>query len=387
MEWGIKLKNNNIKTIITIILTIIVVILLCLGIYILIDFIWNGAFVDWFDNNYMITESRYLPEVGAETYIHSPMWWKIKPLLLGVLIVGSLFWIAIMFAVSYISSKKKEKKVITDIGKKLRIYMNETSDVNDIFESEQAEIAAQITEIKSKLLHNEQILKEETTRRNDLIAYLAHDLKTPLTSMIGYLSLLDEIDDMPKKNQKKYIGVALDKSYRLEELINELFDIARFNTEKIILEKEEVNLNLMIEQIVDDFYPILKDFNKQIKLNTEDNMKLFADPDKLSRVFGNLVKNAISYSVEESDIRIDIRKNDNYIIVEVANKGKQIPKEKLDKLFEKFYRADSSRTSKTGGSGLGLAIAKDIVELHNGKITAESNENETIFRVKLPTKI
>ena len=115
-------------------------------------------------------------------------------------------------------------------------------------------------------------------------------------------------------------------------------------------------------------------------------MKLYADPDKLSRVFGNLVKNAINYSSEESDIIINIEKTDSDIIVEVKNKGKQIPKEKLDRLFEKFYRADSSRTSKTGGSGLGLAIAKDIVELHNGAITAESNENETTFRVELPIK-
>ncbi len=142
----------------------------------------------------------------------------------------------------------------------------------------------------------------------------------------------------------------------------------------------------MIEQIIDDFYPILKELNKNIELKTKDNMKLYADPDKLSRVFGNIVKNAINYSSEESNIIINIEKTDSDIIVEVKNKGKQIPKEKLERLFEKFYRADSSRTSKTGGSGLGLAIAKDIVELHNGKITAESNETETIFRVELPIK-
>ena len=142
----------------------------------------------------------------------------------------------------------------------------------------------------------------------------------------------------------------------------------------------------MIEQIIDDFYPILKELNKEIKLNTKDNMKLYADPDKLSRVFGNLVKNAINYSSEESNIIINIEKTDSDIIVEVKNKGKQIPKEKLDRLFDKFYRADSSRTSKTGGSGLGLAIAKDIVELHNGTITAESNDTETTFRVELTIK-
>ena len=386
MEWGIKLNNNSIKKIIKVILIVIVIILVCLGIYFLIDFILNGTFVDWFEKNYMITEERYLPETGRTTLVHSPIWYKIKPLLLGVFITIILLCTVIVFIISHLVAKKREKKVITDISKKLRLYMNGTTDVSDIFTKEQAEISAQMTEIKTKLLHNEQILKEETARKNDLIAYLAHDLKTPLTSTIGYLSILDEMDDMPKRQQKKYIGVALDKSYRLEELINELFDIARFNSEEIILEKEELNLNLMIEQIIDDFYPILKELNKNIELKTKDNMKLYADPDKLSRVFGNLVKNAINYSSEESDIIINIEKTDSDIIVEVKNKGKQIPKEKLDRLFEKFYRADSSRTSKTGGSGLGLAIAKDIVELHNGAITAESNENETTFRVELPIK-
>ncbi len=142
----------------------------------------------------------------------------------------------------------------------------------------------------------------------------------------------------------------------------------------------------MIEQIIDDFYPILKELNKNIELKTKDNMKLYADPDKLSRVFGNIVKNAINYSSEESNIIINIEKTDSDIIVEVKKKEKKTQKKKLERLFEKFYRADSSRTSKTGGSGLGLAIAKDIVELHNGKITAESNETETIFRVELPIK-
>lgn len=177
--------------------------------------------------------------------------------------------------------------------------------------NELSDIENKLNRLKMESEKNEQLAKENEQKKDELIVYLAHDIKTPLTSMIGYLSLLDEIDDMPKKQQKKYIEVALDKSYRLEELINELFDIARFNSEEIILEKEELSLNLMIEQIIDDFYPILNELNKNIKLNTEEDMKIFADPDKLSRVFGNLVKNAINYSQEESDIIINIRKNDS----------------------------------------------------------------------------
>lgn len=248
------------------------------------------------------------------------------------------------------------------------------------------DIQNKMNSLKRESEKNERLARENEQKKDELIVYLAHDIKTPLTSMIGYLSILDEIDDMPKKKQKKYTSIALDKSYRLEELINELFDIARFNSEKIVLEKEELNLNLMIEQIIDDFYPILKELNKEIQFNTEEDIRVFADPDKLSRVFTNLIKNAINYSKEESNITINIKKENTNIIVDVVNKGKQIPKEKLDRLFEKFYRLDSSRTSKTGGSGLGLAIAKEIMELHGGIITAESNEEETTFHVELPIK-
>ena len=142
----------------------------------------------------------------------------------------------------------------------------------------------------------------------------------------------------------------------------------------------------MLEQIIDDFYPTLRELNKSIKLNYEEKININADPDKLSRVFNNLIKNAISYSKEESEIVINLKKDTNNVVVEVINKGKQISKEKLSKIFEKFYRLDSARTSRTGGSGLGLSIAKDIVELHNGTITAESNEEETTLRVTLPLK-
>ena len=178
------------------------------------------------------------------------------------------------------------------------------------------------------------------------------------------------------------------KSRNLSDRRKNEYEIDKFNTElyKIILEKEELNLNLMLEQIIDDFYPTLRELNKSIKLNYEEKININADPDKLSRVFNNLIKNAISYSKEESEIVINLKKDTNNVVVEVINKGKQISKEKLSKIFEKFYRLDSARTSRTGGSGLGLSIAKDIVELHNGTITAESNEEETTLRVTLPLK-
>lgn len=248
--------------------------------------------------------------------------------------------------------------------------------------SELEELEKQMNHLKYEAEKNERLAKESEKRKNDLVVYLAHDLKTPLTSMIGYLSLIDEIKDMPKKQREKYVGIALEKSYKLEDLINELFDITRFNAETIVLEKEDINLNMMLEQIIDDFYPTLKEMGKTISYKPTRSIMILGDSDKLYRVFNNLFKNAINYSTDKV-INIDVVEKEKEVTVIVSNKGKKIPPEKLNRLFEKFYRADSARTSKTGGSGLGLAIAKEIVELHGGKITASSDDDYTRFYVTL----
>lgn len=202
------------------------------------------------------------------------------------------------------------------------------------------------------------------------------------TIMVHIRHLREKMNDIGR--EPKYINIALENSYRLEDLINELFDISRFNAETIILSKEELNLTMMLEQIVDDFYPILKENNKEITIKSDDKIIIYADSDKIARVFGNIIKNAINYSINNDKIEIEVKKDNQNVIVKVKNKGAKIPEEKLKRIFEKFYRADSSRTSKTGGSGLGLAIAKEIVELHNGKIIATSNDLETVFEVVLP---
>lgn len=247
------------------------------------------------------------------------------------------------------------------------------------------EIESKMNTLKMTALKNARLAEEQEKRKNELIVYLAHDLKTPLTSMIGYLSLIDEIKDMPKKQREKYVRIALEKSYKLEELINELFDIARFNAEEIVLEKEEINLNRMIEQIIDDFYPTLKEESRVIAFQSKEIILLHADPDKLYRVLNNLLKNAIYYSTEKT-IKIETKKEENHVTIIISNRGKKIPEEKLNRLFEKFYRVDASRNSKSGGSGLGLAIAKKIVTLHGGNIRVTSDTKYTKFYIELPIR-
>lgn len=375
MEWGIRLKNNDMKKIVKstfwsfivqcmISLTIMGIIMIILAeSRAIFDFQWLynifPHLYDLLDNIYeLVFERAYFIFIifGTTLIIVLSLLYKL---------LNKIF--SYVFAVSESADKLFDKNVE---------YIN--------LPPEMVEVEKKLNHFKTEAIKNERLARENEQKKDELIVYLAHDIKTPLTSMIGYLSLLSEIKDMPQEQRNRYIDIALDKSYRLEYLINELFDVARFNSEKIVLEKEEINLNLTLEQIADDFYPTLKEMNKKINFTSDEKTILYADPDKLSRVFNNLIKNAVNYSKENTDIDISILNKENQATVKITNKGKQIPKEKLDKIFEKFYRLDSSRTSKTGGSGLGLAIAKEIVELHGGRIYAESDMKETTFSVILP---
>jgi two-component system sensor histidine kinase VanS len=241
-----------------------------------------------------------------------------------------------------------------------------------------------LNQIKNNLEKQTKAALDAEQRKNDLVVYLAHDIKTPLTSVIGYLSLLHEAPDMPPEQKAKYVGVTLEKAYRLEQLINEFFEITRFNLQTIVLDKERINLRFMLEQMADEFYPMLTPQGKQVSVSVPDGLMLWGDADKLARVFNNILKNAIAYSYENSVIDICATQQDNAIVITFTNQGNPIPQKKLETIFEKFYRLDSARSTNTGGAGLGLAIAQEIVSAHDGTICVESNPDNTTFTVKLP---
>ena len=246
------------------------------------------------------------------------------------------------------------------------------------------EVESRMNQIKLSVLTSEKSVAQAEEKKNELVMYLAHDIRTPLTTVIGYLNLLDEAPDMPPEQRRKYIGIALNKSERLDVLINELFDLTRYNSKAVSLNKTEVDLACLISQLADEYYPTLSANENTVSVSAEDGLTLSADTEMLARVFGNLLKNAVSYSDAGTEIIISAKKENDLAVVTFQNTGETISPENLQTMFDKFSRLDQARTSETGGTGLGLYIAKEIVELHGGEIKAQSKDRTIIFLVRLP---
>lgn len=240
--------------------------------------------------------------------------------------------------------------------------------------------------VQQTLQTRERATREAEQRKNDMVMYLAHDIKTPLTSVIGYLSLLSEAPEMPAEQRAKYIGITLDKAQRLEQLIDEFFEITRYNFQQQQLTLETINLYYMLVQLTDEFYPLLQAHGNTIKLQAPTELTVYGDADKLARVFNNILKNAVAYSYPNTPICITAKIEEQNLEINFMNQGQTIRPQKLQSIFEKFFRLDSARASNTGGAGLGLAIAQEIVHLHGGEITATSADEITCFCVRLPVK-
>ena len=278
------------------------------------------------------------------------------------------------------------KKPFLYVDEVMGAVKNAYSGDNTIIELSEpmSQYALELNQLKMNIQLNEKAAKDAEQRKNDLVVYLAHDLKTPLTSVIGYLTLLKDEQQISSELRQKYLSISLDKAERLEDLINEFFEITRFNLTTLSLEYSRINLTRMLEQITFEFKPMLDEKNLNCNLVIESNIMILCDIDKIQRVFDNLLRNAINYSFCNSTISITVTKNYQNIIIKFENNGNTIPEEKLNRIFEQFYRLDASRTTKSGGAGLGLAIAKEIIELHDGTISASSADEIICFEVKLP---
>lgn len=220
--------------------------------------------------------------------------------------------------------------------------------------------------------------------KDQLVVNLAHDLRTPLTSVLGYLDLILKDESLTKEQVRHFLTIAFTKSQRLERLIDELFEITRMNYGMLPVEKKSLNLTDLLNQLKEELYPAFKKNHLAARMDSTPLLPIFGDGELIARVFENLLTNAIRYGYEGQYVDITGTIDGDEVVVQVVNYGDSIPPEELPHLFDMFYTGDKARTHQEDSTGLGLFIAKNIVEQHNGTITAESNVIRTIFEVRLP---
>ena len=252
-------------------------------------------------------------------------------------------------------------------------------------EDEFSEIAASINEMRQNLYETMESQKAVEKTKDELITNVAHDLRTPLTSILGYLDLLTQGDFLTEEQKQKYLGIVSSKAKQLETLVKDLFDYTRYDRNKVKIKKEILDLNLFVPQLVDEFYPSFMDHQLECRTDFyEGALNIEGNGELLARAIGNLISNAIKYGADGKLVEVHTGLKDKKAFVAIVNYGKIIPAKDLDKIFDKFYRVENSRSLKTGGTGLGLAIAKNIINLHEGNIWATSDESGTRFQIELP---
>lgn len=290
------------------------------------------------------------------------------------------------FAVTFLLLQEKSMKYIAQISAAMRNVsegdLNTSVDV--IGDDEFSEMAENLNNMVAEIRVLMDKEREAERTKNELITNVAHDLRTPLTSIIGYLELLSGSAQIPSDMQKKYISITYTKAKRLEKLIEDLFGFTKLNYGKISMKVSKVDIIKLLSQLLEEFYPNFVDKHLTYELQSNVPAKVItADGNLLARLFDNLINNAIKYGADGKRVIVRVEATEDTVTIQVVNYGYIIPKEELPLIFEKFYRVEQSRSTNTGGTGLGLAIAKNIVDMHGGNIQVSSDINGTVFTVRL----
>lgn len=300
---------------------------------------------------------------------------------------GWLYWVAGLGAVYLLGAfyvvLGRFTRWLDRIGAAVHQVVDETGEQVSL-PGELAPLERDLRSIQASLAAGRAQAKEAEQRRQDLVAFLAHDLKTPLTSVLGYLNLLRDDPGLTAEQRAKYTGIALDKANRLGELIGEFFDITRMDFTALGERGELIQLSLLLEQLSDEFYPAFAEKDLTCKCDIAPRLTVRGNADKLARVFDNVLRNAVSYSAPGGEVEIWAAERAGWAEIAIRNQGLEIPEQELTNIFQKFYRLDQARSTRTGGAGLGLAIAREIVERHGGAIRAESDGRRTSFVIRLP---
>lgn len=327
--------------------------------------------------------SRYFREMGGENLFTDGGG---QGELIRVLIFV-LLGIAV-FSVSFLFLQRRTMRYMAEISQAMQNISE--GDLNTAVEIIGDDEFSQMAESLNKLAENIRELmdkeREAERSKNELITNIAHDLRTPLTSIIGYLELLSNSRQTVTEPeiQKKYIDIAYTKAKRLEKLIEDLFGFTKMTYGKVSMKVGQVDIIKLLSQLLEEFYPSFADNNLTYELTSDVPAQMIcADANLLARLFDNLINNAIKYGAEGKRIQVNVCGGEELATISITNYGRVIPPEELPMIFNKFYRVEHSRSTSTGGTGLGLAIAKNVVDMHGGSIQVTSDLNGTVFTVKL----
>lgn len=280
--------------------------------------------------------------------------------------------------IKYIKYIAGEVKLIAggNLGQTLKI----------IGKDELAELCININTMSKELKNKFESERELERTKSELITNVSHDLRTPLTPIIAYLDILRNEKFITKEEEKEYLNSSYNLSIKLKKLIDELFEYTKLSSKEIVLELVDVDICPILNQIVGEYVPMLESKGLRVVTQISDaELPVKVDVEKMVRVFENILSNAEKYSFKPSDIIVKADNNGDDVVISISNKGEHLEQDKLNRMFEKFYRVDISRSSNIEGSGLGLAISKKIVELHDGQIWAECDSDILTINVILPS--
>lgn len=306
----------------------------------------------------------------------------------------------IFFIISFLKLININFHYINQINQKIQqVTMGDYDTYCEIeYDDELGMVAANINALANTLKHKEEesaILKENERlaydaernaekQKNELITNVAHDLRTPLTTIIGYLDLLRQNKNLDSDKVQEYANIGYDKALRLKSMMDDLFEFTKIDNPNMIMNLNIINIAELLLQMEDEFYPSFEEHDiKPEFIIPASTMNVVGDGQLLARVFENLISNALKYGYNHSTLKVEALTDDDTITVKVINEGDTINKEDIPYLFDKFYRTDESRGTSQGGTGLGLAIAKNIVKMHKGQILVTSRDHVTSFIVIL----
>lgn len=292
----------------------------------------------------------------------------------------------ILFPIIFALLSHRSIRYLGEITKAVQLIANGHFDTRLSVSSrdELGELAENVNRMAAQLKTSIEEERRAEQTKNDLITSVSHDLRTPLTSINGYLGLIEQDRYRDEVELRYYVNIAYEKAQRLTVMINDLFEYTRTRGGGIKLRKTAINLVDMLGQLAAHFRYHLEVAGMESRLYfPEERLMIQADGDKLVRVFENLILNGTHYGQNGKYIDIRVRRENKEVVVDIVNYGEAIPEQDIPFIFERFYRVEKSRSEQTGGSGLGLAIAKTIVELHGGTISVYSDATRTLFEVRL----